>query len=64
MAAIRTMKHFDEQKEPAALIFSNTAGSKIGAKNHLLNGDICFLIDCCVHRNKSPFHGIEKINSK
>ena len=26
------------------------------------NGDICFLIDCCVHRNKSPFHGIEKVN--
>jgi len=28
MAAIRTMKRFDKQKEPAALIFSNTAGSK------------------------------------
>jgi len=27
MAAIRTMKRFDKQKEPAALIFSNTAGS-------------------------------------
>lgn len=26
------------------------------------NGDICFLIDCCAHRNKSPFHGIEKVN--
>ena len=28
VAAIRTMKRFDKQKEPAALIFSNTAGSK------------------------------------
>ena len=28
MAAIQTMKRFDKQKEPAALIFSNTAGSK------------------------------------
>ena len=36
MAAIQTMKRSDTQKEPAALIFSNTAGSKIGAKNHLL----------------------------
>ena len=28
MAAIQTMKRSDKQKEPAALIFSNTAGSK------------------------------------
>jgi len=28
MAAIQTMKRSDTQKEPAALIFSNTAGSK------------------------------------
>ena len=28
MAAIRTMKRFDKQKEPAALIFSKAAGSK------------------------------------
>jgi len=28
MAAIRTMKRFDTQKEPAALIFSKAAGSK------------------------------------
>lgn len=28
MAAIRTMKRFDKQKEPAALSFSKAAGSK------------------------------------
>ena len=28
MAAIQTMKRFDKQKEPAALIFSKAAGSK------------------------------------
>ena len=28
MAAIRTMKRFDKQKEPAALIFSKAAGPK------------------------------------
>jgi hypothetical protein len=28
MAAIRTMKRADKQKEPAALIFSKAAGSK------------------------------------
>jgi len=28
MAAIRTMKRSDKQKEPAALIFSKAAGSK------------------------------------
>jgi len=28
MAAIQTMKRFDKQKEPAALIFSKAVGSK------------------------------------
>jgi hypothetical protein len=28
VAAMRTMKRFDKQKEPAALIFSKAAGSK------------------------------------
>jgi hypothetical protein len=32
MAAIRTMKRFDKQKEPAALIFSKAAGSKWARK--------------------------------
>ena len=42
VAAIQTMKRADKQKEPAALIFSNTAGSKIGAKNHLLKPTVFF----------------------
>ena len=32
MAAIRMMKRFDKQKEPAALIFSKAAGSKWARK--------------------------------
>jgi len=41
MAAIRTMKRFDKQKEPAALISQNRR-FKMGAKSHLLKPTVFF----------------------
>lgn len=45
MAAIRTMKRFDKQKEPAALIFSKAAASN-GRVDRLLY-DGFFLLPSC-----------------
>ena len=43
MAAIRTMKRSDKQKEPAALIFSKAAGSK-WARGYVCDGFFSFAV--------------------
>ena len=45
MAAIQTMKRFDKQKEPAALIFSKAAGSK-WARGYVCCTTAFFLLGC------------------
>ena len=46
MAAIRTMKRSDKQKEPAALIFSKAAGSK-WARGYVCYTTAFFLLPSC-----------------
>ena len=46
MAAIRTMKRFDKQKEPAALSFSKAAGSK-WARGYVCYTTAFFLLPSC-----------------
>ena len=44
MAAIRTMKRFDKQKEPAALIFSKAAASNGRVDRLLYDGFFSFAV--------------------
>jgi hypothetical protein len=46
VAAIQTMKSFDKQKEPAALIFSKAAGSK-WARGYVCCTTAFFLLPSC-----------------